>query len=187
MLKAQQQGSFDMVLLKDKSSGRTVKSYFSGIPIAFETKSGRFVEGNIMKIERDTIFIQYYDVRRAMTMWGTQVQDTISVYWTGYHTNEIAWIRKPNAKFEFVRNGTIFMIAGTGYALLHVINAAYLDEPVLWSTIGVAAGVAVGGFIMYKLRKKRYVIGKGYELRYINTASPPSAFSLPIVPEIVDE
>ena len=55
-------------------------------------------------------------------MWGTQVQDTVGIFLTAYHTNEISWIRKPKAKFEFVRDGTIFMIGGVAYTALHVIN-----------------------------------------------------------------
>lgn len=168
-LLAQQQGSFDMMVLRDRND-RTVKSYFQGIPIVFGTRSGRYVEGTIRKVERDSLFIQRYDIRRAMTIWGTQVQDTVSVYWIAFHPNEIAWIRKPKAKFEFVRDGTIFMIGGVGYAALHLINAGYLGEPVDWTTIGISAGVAAAGFVMHKLRKRRYVIGEGYTVKYINTA-----------------
>jgi hypothetical protein len=164
----QQQGSFDMVVLRD-ANDRTIKSYFQGIPITFGTRSGRYVEGTIRKIERDSIFIQKYDVRRAMTMWGTQVQDTVGIFWTAYHTNEISWIRKPKAKFEFVRDGTIFMIGGVAYTALHVFNAAYLGEPVIWSTVGIAMGIAAAGFVMLKLRKRKYEIGHGYTLKYINT------------------
>ncbi|HSF45514.1 MAG TPA: hypothetical protein VLA58_05865 [Chitinophagaceae bacterium] len=164
----QQQGSFDMVVLRDVN-GRTIKSYFQGIPIVFGTTSGRYVEGTIRKIERDSIFVQKYDVRRAMTMWGTQVQDTVGIFWTAYHTNEVSWIRKPKAKFEFVRDGTIFMIGGTAYAALHVFNAAYLGEPVVWSTVGISMGIAAAGFVMHKLRKRKYTIGHGYILKYINT------------------
>jgi hypothetical protein len=164
----QQQGSFDIVVLRDNND-RTIKSYFQGIPIVFGTTSGKYVEGTIRKIERDSIFIMKYDVRRAMTMWGTQVQDTVGVFWTAYHTNEISWIRKPKAKFEFVRDGTIFMIGGVAYAALHVFNAAYLGEPVIWSTVGISMGVAAAGFVMHKLRKRKYIIGHGYTLKYINT------------------
>lgn len=169
----QQQGSFDMVVLRD-ANNRTVKSYFQGIPITFGSTSGKYVEGTIRKIERDSIFIQRYDVRRAMTMWGTQVQDTVGIFLMAYHTNEIAWIRKPKAKFEFVRNGTLFMLGGGAYTVLHLVNAAYLGEPVVWSTVGIAVGIAAAGFVMHKLRKRQYVIGRGYTLKYINTEASGS-------------
>jgi hypothetical protein len=61
------------------------------------------------------------------------------------------------------------MIGGTGYLLLHIINAAYLKEPVIGSTVAIAGGIAVGGFVMNKLRKRKYEIGRGYELKYIPT------------------
>lgn len=61
------------------------------------------------------------------------------------------------------------MAGGTGYLLLHVINAAYLKQPVVGSTVAIAGGIAVTGLVMNKLRKRKYVIGKGYELKYIKT------------------
>ena len=62
------------------------------------------------------------------------------------------------------------MIGGTGYAALHLINAAYLSEPIDWTTIGISVGIAAAGFVMHKLRKRKYMIGAGYTLKYINTA-----------------
>ncbi len=67
-----------------------------------------------------------------------------------------------------MRDGTIFIIGGTGYLLLHVINAAYLNEPVVGSTVAIAGGIAIGGIIMKKLRKHKYPIGKKYQMVYID-------------------
>ena len=61
------------------------------------------------------------------------------------------------------------MIGGAGYAVLHVLNAAYLGQPVLWPNMAVAGGVAATGYLMNKLRSNRYMIGKKYKLIYINT------------------
>ena len=156
----------DMVILKDKR-GKTIKTYFNGMPIDMYA-AGRSVQGVIRKVRDDSIFIQYYDVRQAYTQWGTTVMDTVTSYLTPYGTKEIKWIRKPAAKFEFIRNGTLFMLGGTAYMVLHVVNAAYLKQPVIGSTMAIAGGIAVTGFIMHKLRKRKYVIGKGYELKYIS-------------------
>ena len=162
-----QVGGADMVVLRNKQ-GRTIKSYFRGMPIDFGDLSGREVMGIVRKVDRDTIFIQQYDIRQAYTQWGTSVLDTVTAYLLKYHYNEISWIRKPSENFEFVRNGTIFMIGGTGYLLLHVFNAAYLKEPVIWSTVAIAGGIAAGGFLMHKLRKKKYMIGRNYHMEYID-------------------
>jgi len=156
----------DMVVLRNKQN-HTIKSYFSGMPIDFGDRGGREVSGIVRKIEHDTLYIQQYDIRRGYTQWGTSVMDTITSYLLRYHFNEITWIRKPHKGFEFVRDGSIFIVGGTAYMLLHVINAAYLKEPVVASTMAIAGGIAVGGVIMKKLRKNRYKIGKKYKMVYI--------------------
>jgi hypothetical protein len=157
----------DMVLLRNKQ-GRTIKSYFKGMPIDFGDKGKREVTGIVRKINNDTIFIQQYDIRRAYNQWGTSVLDTVTSYLIKYNYKEITWVRKPSAKFEFVRDGTLFMIGGSAYLLLHVVNAAYLHQPVIGSTVAIAGGIAVTGFIMHRLRKKRYVIGNNYKMVYID-------------------
>lgn len=162
------QTSLDMMVLRNRN-GRTVRSFFQGIPIAFGDKAGLMVEGTIHRVMNDSLYIRQYDIRRTATMWGTQVQDTVSTYFLKFHPNEIAWIRKPRRSFELVRNGTIFMVGGTAYGLLHVVNAAYLKEPVLWSTVATAGALAATGFIMNKLRTGRYQIGRKYKLVYIDT------------------
>lgn len=164
-LQAQVKGH-DLVVLKNRK-GRTIKTYFNGMTIDMHA-GGRDVYGVIRKVRDDSIFIQYYDIRKAYNMWGTSVLDTVTSYLTPYATNEISWIRKPPAKFEFVRNGTLFMLGGSAYVLLHVINAAYLKQPVIGSTVAIAGGIAVGGFVMNKMRKRKYEIGRGYELKYIS-------------------
>jgi hypothetical protein len=100
-------------------------------------------------------------------MWGTSVADTVSAFLNRYHYNEIGSLRKPPKPFEFIRNGTIFMIGGGGYAVLHLANAAIQSEPVDGTTMAIAGGVAAAGFIMYKLRKYEYHIGGKYQLVYI--------------------
>jgi len=164
-LSAQVKGH-DMVILRN-SKGRTVKSYFNGIKFEGSDINNRGIYGVIRKISDDSIFIQQYDIRKQYNMWGTSVLDTVNSYLTPYAVNEVNWIRKPPAKFEFIRDGTLFMIGGSAYLLLHVINAAYLKQPVIGSTVSIAGGIAVTGFLMHKLRKRKYVIGNGYELKYV--------------------
>jgi hypothetical protein len=157
----------DMVVLKNRQ-GHTIKTYFSGMPIDFGDRGGREVSGVVKKIDKDTIYIQQFDIRQAYNRWGTYVMDTVTTYLLKYHYNEISWIRKPSARMEFVRDGTIFIIGGTAYLLLHVVNAAILSEPVVGSTVAIAAGVAAAGLVMKKLRKRRYTIGNKYSMAYID-------------------
>ena len=151
------QPSLDLMVLRNRR-GRTVRSFFQGIPIAFGDRAGLMVEGTIHRVMNDSLFIRQYDIRRTATMWGTQVQDTVSMYLVKFHPEEIAWIRKPRRSFELIRNGTLFQVGGTAYGLLHVANAAYLKEPVIWQTVAMAGAVGATGFIMKKLRTGRYQI-----------------------------
>ena len=159
--------SSDILLLK-KKNGRTIETYFSGKLIYFTDTYGRERGGMIRKILYDTLYISYFDVRRAYTIWGTSVADTIATYLEKYHYNEIKSIPKQHQSFEFVRDGTIFMIGGIGYAALHLINAGIQHSEVDGKTLAIAGGVAAGGFIMHKLRKRDYFIGKKYKLQYVN-------------------
>lgn len=159
------QGS-DLLLLK-KSKTKTMQTFFAGSFIHFTDINGRQESGVIKKIERDTLFIIHHDVRRSYNMWGTSVADTVSAFLNRYHYNEIQALYKPPKSFEFVRNGAIFMIGGTGYTVLHLANAAIQSEPVDGKSLAIAGGVAAAGFIMYKLRKYTYTIGKKYQLVYV--------------------
>lgn len=167
ILEVSGQASLDMVVLRNKQN-RTVKSYFTGIPITFADRTGQVVSGTIKRVSSDSIFIQQYDIRRVATMWGTQIQDTVGLYIMKFHPNEIVWIKKNRSSIEPIRNGSVFMIGGLGYALLHTFNAAYLGEPVLWSNLAIAGGAVAAGYVMKKLRSNRYTIGRKYTLNYIN-------------------
>ncbi|MFN5641575.1 MAG: hypothetical protein ACK4V4_07910 [Sphingobacteriales bacterium] len=177
IMEVQGQASLDMVVLRNKQN-RTIKSYFSGIPITFADKTGQVTSGTVKKVSRDSIYIQQFDIRRTATMWGTQVQDTVGAYLLKFHPNEIVWIKKNRSSIEPIRNGSVFMIGGLGYSALHSINAAYLGEPILWSNLAIAGGAVAAGYIMKKLRSNRYVIGKKYTLNYIDATPVKSANEL---------
>ena len=159
------QGS-DLLLLK-KGHKKTIQTFFAGSYIHFTDNNGREESGVIKKIEHDTLFILYYDIRRRYNIWGTSVADTLSSFLDRYHYNEIRDIYKPQKSFEFIRNGTILMIAGIGYATLHLVNAAIQSDKVDAKTMAIAGGVAAAGFIIRKMRKYTYTIGDKYRLIYV--------------------
>lgn len=111
----------DFLSLKKKD--RTIKNYFKGAPIEFVHVNGYYISGIIERIYKDTLYVKQYDVRMAPTFWGTRTRDTMGHYDLRFHYKEISSIPKPEKSFEFVRNGTLFMIAGGGYAFLHTFNS----------------------------------------------------------------
>lgn len=154
-----------------KKRGRTIKNYFTGSPISFIHINGSLIEGTLERIYKDSIFLYNYDIRMTPTPWGTRFADTVDRYDLRYHFNEIAAIPKPGKSFEFVRNGTLFMIGGVGYAFLHTFNGIIQKKKIEPTTLAIAGGVALLGFTMKKLRKYYYPIGKRYTLSYITLAT----------------
>ena len=159
------QGS-DIVVLK-KGTDKTLKTYIAGSQIHFISIAGNEVEGNIKKIERDSIFIHTYDSRAAYTMWGTSFWDTVSVSLSRYHISEIREIIKPKSGFGFIKNGYLFMIAGISYAILHVVNAPILDQPIIPGQLAVAGGITASGVVLNRIHKNTVRLGKKHYLQYI--------------------
>lgn len=159
------QGS-DLIVLR-KGKDKTLKTYLAGSQIAFKTYSGLNVSGTIRKIDRDTLFISTYDERRAYTPWGTTFWDTVSVSLAKFHYTEVMEIPKPTKGFGFIKNGFLFLLGGTAYAVLHSVNAAYLKEPIDPLTLGISVGTALTGLILNKIHHHSITLGKQYHLQYI--------------------
>jgi hypothetical protein len=159
------QGS-DMVVLK-RGPERTLKTYLSGSQIHFITIAGTEVQGMIRKIQKDSLYINIYDERPAYTMWGTSFWDTVSVGLSRYHIKEVREIFKPRENFSFIKNGLIFMMGGSAYAILHSVNALYLKQPIIPSTMAISGAVALTGFALGRIHKKTLTLGNKYYLQYI--------------------
>ena len=159
------QGS-DIITLK-KRNGITKKTYFSGSQIHFIDEAGREVQGTIKKINKDTLYINLFDTRQQYTIWGTSFWDTISVFAARYHYKEIREIVRPSKGFEFVKNGFLFIVGGTGYAFLHAFNALYLKEKLDGKTLGLSGAVILTGVLLKRTHHNSIRLGKQYYLQYI--------------------
>lgn len=157
----------DMIVLK-KREKRTLKTWLAYSQVHFITIAGNEVTGTIKKIEKDSLFIQVYDERRNYTPWGTSFWDTIAVGLSRYHYKEIREVIKPQRGFGFIRNGILFIVGGTAYAILHSVNGLYLKQPIDPVTMGISGGVAATGIILQRLHKRTVKLGKKYQLNYIN-------------------
>jgi hypothetical protein len=65
----------DFLILKKNQ--KTVKSFYPGTQMKFYT-SNNYHEGSVTSIERDSVFLIYYDVRQVMTTLGVYKHDTLS-------------------------------------------------------------------------------------------------------------
>ncbi|GAO42250.1 hypothetical protein [Flavihumibacter petaseus] len=166
----------DYIALK-KKNGRHVGVYFPGSPIGFLHVSGQRIDGYVDAVRNDSVFIRQWNIQSYITTLGTSKVDTVGYYIHKLHYTEIRSIY-PDKKesWKFVKNGSIFMIGGAGYALLNVINGAYLDEPLSdpdnMKSLGIALGVAAGGFVLNRIYHKKEKEGKKYVITYVKMTTP---------------
>jgi len=148
-----------------------------GSPISFTTVYGHGISGWITNIKNDSVFVKMYDVRTLPTQFGTTVVDTVGSYLANIAFKDIARIDLAEKEsFGFIKNGTIFIIGGLGYAALNVINGAYLKEPITDSknltSLGIALGVAGGGYLLNRIHHHKQKNGNNYKIEYVSMNNP---------------
>ncbi|MFT4023107.1 MAG: hypothetical protein QM664_04885 [Flavihumibacter sp.] len=167
----QQIGMSDYLLMK-KPNGKHMGAYFKGSPISFQLQNGIGIDGWIEDIRDDSVFVRQWNIQSYMTSLGTSKVDTVGYYIHKLrYTDIFSIVPKRKEGFRYVKNGSIFMIGGIGYAALNVINGAYLDEPITDSknirSLGIALGVAGGGFILSRIHRHKVRTGKQYIIQYM--------------------
>lgn len=160
------QGS-DIILIK-KGPYKTLSRLVPGRPVSLSEKTGLKIDGNVDRIDRDTLYIRQYDIRRRPTQWGTSVTDTVATWIVACHYKDIMTVTKTSESFGLIRNGMIPLIAGTGYSLLHLVNAGLQKEPVDGRTMAIAGGVALTGLVLKKTHRNYIRLDGKYRLEYID-------------------
>jgi hypothetical protein len=158
----------DFITVKKKNN-RTLKTFFPGVPISFETFDKRPVSGLITAIRNDSIFIRTWDLRPVLNSLGIPAIDTVGEYLDGFHYKEISKVDvSDRMKLQQATPGRILIIGGTGYMLLNVINGAYLHQSITSSknltSLGIAAGAVGTGFLVNYLLKH----SKRYHIEYVH-------------------
>jgi len=159
----------DFVLVQ--KNGRTVKNFFKGANVRFATVGGKWYDARIEKISNDSIFFKEVIIQQVGTSFGVARLDTMTTYMQKVHYRDIVAIPRRKESFSYVKNGTLFMLGGAGYAALNLINSASQayapfgrdNLPLL----GTAAGVFLVGKVLKKTHRYYLPIGKKYTLRYI--------------------
>jgi len=157
----------DFITVKKKNN-RTVKTFFPGLPISLQTYDKRQSTGIIKAIRNDSVFVREWDVRPMLNSLGIPVVDTVAEYLSGFHYKEIASIDvSDRMKMQQLLPGRILIIGGTGYALLNLINGAYLHESITSNknlrSLGIATGAVAVGILTNKILKRT----KRYRIEYV--------------------
>ena len=159
----------DILLLQKHN--RTIRQFFAGTTITFITTDGMGVSAFIDRIQNDSLYLLQYDIRMVPNYFGTYAPDTVAVYNLNFSLKNIGSFPANPRKFAFITNGTLFMIGGSAYLLLNMVNTIKEGEPPfgkdnLPNLIGGVSAVALG-FILNKTQVTEYKLGKKYKLKYL--------------------
>jgi len=154
-----------------KKGQRTVKSFFAGSHIGFETDKG-FYEGQINAIQKDSLFLTQFDIRQVMTTLGFYTVDTIASYRLSFSYKDI--IKIPIQKrrgFDLASSGgslfgggVLITAFGLGTWIFTKSGSRYYASPTL---VISAAALAAVGYLLMRSNSSKYTIGKKYRLEYI--------------------
>lgn len=159
--------SSDVLVLKRKD-GRRVASLMQGHTVSLRERSGAQYTGRIVRIEKDTIRMEIYDVRTMGTSIGGVIFDTISRQPVIVDYRNVEAISKPPQSFRFIRNGFLMKWSGIAFTSLHLLNAAIYKEPVIWDQLAVAGTVTLTGFLLGRFYRDEYLIGRRYVWQYVD-------------------
>jgi len=165
----------DFILLRKNNV--VIQSYFKGSYFTGQLNNGQWVEGRIMKIKDDSLFMEQMEVRQVPSIFGTPMLDTVKYGLLKLSLKDIHALPKKEHGIGIVNNGSLFMVGAGGYAALNIINGlTQSNEPITSHqniiNLSIAAGVFLFGEILHWTHHKYIILGKNYEL--YSTATVPA-------------
>jgi hypothetical protein len=156
--------SSDFILFKNKD--RTMATWFTGTDIRFTDKNGAYLEGKIIAIRNDSIFLKQYIIRQLPTQLGIYILDTTYYYYQN-HYNQVKAIGKSGRHFDWAASGGVLM--GGGILLTVASGVVYLADNKKFSPelLIAAVGLTGVGYLLSRQAGKGMVIGKKYSLLYV--------------------
>ena len=126
-----------------------MRTFAVGMPLIMQTIYDQWFDGTITAIRHDSIFVNGFP----------------------FHYKEISALRWERPKLNYRTDGVLLMIAGGGVLLLGAVNGLYRgDQFKDWYRPGsfITAGALLAtGFLLIKLRFKKYHLGKKYTIQYL--------------------
>jgi len=160
----------DFMVLKKKD--RTIQTFFPGSNINFQLDNGQWLEGQIIKIIHDSIFIEQQKNQGYITIWGTPAYQLLNLGVLKFHIKEIVALPYKEKHVSIIDNGVLFQVAGGAYIFLNIANSIIQHDPFFaaqnLTNVGIAAGVFLFGKILQWSHPLQITIGKKYQLQIIH-------------------
>jgi hypothetical protein len=160
----------DFLILKKNK--KPIQYFYAGSQIQFVTTTGAYRDALINQIKNDTLYLQEFLVQRLPTTLGTYIIDTAGSFRYAYHYNQVGSFGKPpNKGFDVSGSGAALL--GGGVLLTLASGVSYIADKEKFSPelLVASAGLATAGYFMSRIGRKGMVIGKKYQLQYMNMTS----------------
>jgi hypothetical protein len=162
----------DFIKVK-KRNNRTLKTFFPGSLISCQTVYGNFIAGVVNAVRNDSVFVKQFDVRAVPNQWGVASVDTLGSYEVGIYYKDIETVVfQSHDSFGFIKNGSLLIIGGLGYAALNLVNGKYLKQSITdrenLKSLGISLGVAGVGYLLNRLHKINNRNGRRYVIEYVH-------------------
>ena len=160
-----------------KKHNKVLQTWFKNSYITLQLKNGEWLDAIIYKIQDDSLYLRPYIAQTFINRLGFNFIDTTYYGLLTIHPAYIKAFPKKSESFSYVKNGSIFDIAGGVYLLLNIINTLGDKEPVFGSDnlpkLGIGTGLLAVGIVLGLTHKPVYLINKKYHIEYF--AAKPSS------------
>ncbi|RXK83879.1 hypothetical protein [Filimonas effusa] len=161
--------SRDYIIFKKRY--KTIRNYFAGSYINFRLNTGQWVEGSVVQIARDSMWMKDQRIQLIGTGFGSKI-DTVTFGYRRLALSEIDAMPKEGESWGFIKNGLLFKIAGAAYIGLNVVNGLGKNADPLFGSENLpklltAAGVYAFGTVLGWAYKPEFRIGKKYRIQYV--------------------
>jgi hypothetical protein len=160
------------ILSVKKKNGLTLKNFYAGSRISFQTSEGYYVEGPIENIRNDSVFIRMYVTQRYQTSLGIPHTDTVHTEVQKFHYKDIASIQVSHKEKFLQTRLPIYLMAGGGsYIFLNLGNSLVshysITEKNNLHKLEIAGGLAAIGLLIRKLFPAHPFTTKKDRIEYI--------------------
>lgn len=166
--------SSDFLILK--KGERTIQTFFPGSHINFQLDDYQWLEGNIIKIIHDSIYIEQQKTQSGISMWGTPAEQTLNLGELHFNIHDIIALPFKQKGIGIINNGALFQLGGGAYILLNIFNSIAQSTPFFTgqnlTNVGIASGVLIIGKILELSHPSEIKLGKKYSLQTINLTGP---------------
>lgn len=162
--------SSDILILKKRN--KTITKYFAGQSIFFYTTEGMPVNGQIDRIQNDSLFLINYRIQRIQRADGAAYIDTTGKFKMQFSLENIGSFPPFKVRGKnLLTDGTLMMLGGAGYLGLNLFNTLRDGDPPFGKdnlpNVLTAAGITATGFLLKNLWPQRWYLGNKYRVQVL--------------------